>query len=39
MEEFGGIQSTSGSRDTTTPDLIGQESGSSSGMGGLADYL
>ena len=39
MEEAGGVKSTSGSRDTIAPDLLGQESRNSGGMGGLADYL
>ena len=36
----GGVgQSASGSRDTTAPDLIGQEAGYSGRMGGLTSYL
>ena len=39
MVEGGGGNSTSGSGDTTTPDLLGQEEGISGGMGGLTDDL
>ena len=39
VAEGGGRKSASGSRDTTAPDLLGQESGNSGGMGGLTAYL
>ena len=39
MEEGGDGQSTSGSGDTTVPDLLGQEAGKSGRMGGLTAYL
>ena len=39
VAEGGGEQSTSGSGDTTTPDLIGQETGKSGGMGGPTAHI
>ena len=39
VKEGGDRQSTSGSGDTTDPDLIGQEAGGSGGMGDLTAYL
>ena len=39
VAEGGGGQSTSGSRDTTALDLLGQEAGESGEMGGLTAYL
>ena len=39
VAEGGGIQSNSGSRDTTSPDLLRQEVGDIGVMGGLAAYL
>ena len=39
QEIGGGGQSTSGSRDTTAPELLGQETGESGRMGGLTAYL
>ena len=39
MVEGRGGKITSGSGDTTAPDLLGQESGDSGVMGGLIDYI
>ena len=39
VAEGGGGKSTSGSGDTTAPDLLGQEAGDSGGMGGLTADL
>ena len=39
VAEGGGRKSTSGSRDTTAPYLLGQEAGDSGRMGGLTAYI
>ena len=39
VAEGGGVQSDSGSRYTTSPDLLGQEEGDSGGMGGIMAYI
>ena len=39
VAEGGGGQNASGSRDTTAPDLLGQEAGESGKMGGLVEYI
>ena len=39
LVEGGGGQSTSGSGNTTTPDLLGHKADGSDGIGGLTAYL
>ena len=39
VAEGGGVKSVSGSRDTTAPDLLGQEAGDSDIMGSLIAYI
>ena len=39
VAECGDIKRSSGSRDTTTPDLIGQDTDNSGRMGGLTAYI
>ena len=39
MAEDGGKQSTSGRGDTTAPDLLGQDTGDSGGLGGHMAYF
>ena len=39
VTEVGGEKITSGSGDTTAPDLFGKETGDSGGMGGSTDHI